>query len=227
MSQSVARTGKGRMVHFTRLTIDWWQGKQVGPRRLDEPVAAPSPLPEDAGKIRHLKLIWVGTQEQMRLWNELMIQDHPQGNRPLVGRQLRYLVKSEHGWLGGVGFSAAALHLEARDRWIGLGLKARQEGLHYVVNMTRMLIREGVQCRNLVSRVIGMAVRRMPKDFEERYGYRPLLLESFVDTDASFGNQLQGHQLALGGSNQRAWSSRPVDAIPREHQSDLCVSVSG
>jgi hypothetical protein len=162
-------------------------GKQMGPRRLDQPVASPSPLPEDAGKIQQLKLIQVGTEKQMRLWNELMIQDHPQGKRPLVGRQLRYLVKSEQGWLGGVGFSAAALHLEARDRWIGWDLKARQEGLHYVVNMTRMLIREGVRCRNLASRVIGMAVRRMPNDFESRYGYRPLLLESFVDTTHHFG----------------------------------------
>ena len=48
-----------------------------------------------------------------------MIQDHPRGAGPLVGRQLRYLVESEHGWLGGLGFSSAALHLENRDRWIG------------------------------------------------------------------------------------------------------------
>ncbi|MCP5020050.1 MAG: IS4 family transposase [Ketobacter sp.] len=152
------------------------------PRRLKEPVVPPYSLPEDAGEIQQLELIQVGTEKQMRIWNELMLQDHPQGDRLLVGRQLRYLVKSEHGWLGGVGFSAAALHLEARDRWIGWDLKRRQEGLHYVVNMSRMLIREGVNCRNLASRVIGMAVRRVPGDFAERYGYRPLLLESFVDT---------------------------------------------
>lgn len=162
-------------------------GKPLGPKRLDQPVPAPSTLPEDAGKIQQLKLIRVGTDKQMRLWNELMIQDHPQGERPLVGRQLRYLIQSEHGWLGGVGFSAAALHLEARDRWIGWDWQGRQEGLHYVVNMSRLLIREGVHCRNLASRVIGMAVRRLPQDFEACYGYRPLLLESFVDTRHHLG----------------------------------------
>jgi len=26
-----------------------------------------------------------------------------------------------------------------------------------------------------------MATRKLPQDFEARYGYRPLLLESFVD----------------------------------------------
>jgi hypothetical protein len=156
--------------------------KPIGQRRLSEPVAAPTPLPEDAGKIQELSLIPVETEQEIRLWNELMIQDHPQGERPLVGRQLRYLAKSEHGWLGGIGFSAAALHLEARDRWIGWSWEGRQSGLHYVVSMSRLLIRKDVNCRNLASRLLGLAIRALPKDFEARYGYRPLLLESFVDT---------------------------------------------
>ncbi len=157
-------------------------GQPAGIKRLDEAVAPPNPLPQDVGNIEKLKLIRVNTEPQIRTWNELMIRDHPQGKRPLVGRQVRYLVQSEHGWLGGVGFSAAALHLEARDRWIGWDWETRQEGLHAVVSMSRFLIREGVNCQNLASKILGMAVRTLPKDFEARYGYRPLLLESFVDT---------------------------------------------
>lgn len=157
-------------------------GDPVGLKRLNEAVATPDPLPPDAGNIEQLKLVYVHTELQLRTWNELMIQDHPQGERPLVGRQVRYLIESEHGWLGGVGFSAAALHLEARDRWIGWDWEARQAGLHSVVSMSRFLIREGVNCQNLASKILGMAVRTLPKNFEARYGYRPLLLESFVDT---------------------------------------------
>lgn len=162
-------------------------GQANGQRRLDEPVPAPTPLPDEAGKIEQLKLIQVKTELQIRTWNELMIRDHPQGERPLVGRQVRYLVKSEHGDLGGIGFSASALHLQARDRWIGWDWVSRQEGLHYVVNMSRFLIRDGVNCQNLASRVLGMAVRVLPKHFEARYGYRPLLLESFIDTTHHYG----------------------------------------
>ncbi len=44
--------------------------------------------------------------EGMRIWNKLMIEEHPLGDGPLVGRQLRYLISSEHGWLGGFGFAA-------------------------------------------------------------------------------------------------------------------------
>ena len=157
------------------------RGKR-SPRRLVEGVAEAKEVPRDVSEIRELRLIRVETEEQMRIWNELMIQGHPRGAGPLVGRQLYYLVKSEHGWLGGVGFSSSALHLEARDRWIGWDWDTRRANLHHVVNMSRFLIRPGVSCNNLASRVLGMAVREFSGDFEARYGHRPLLLESFVDT---------------------------------------------
>jgi len=129
-----------------------------------------------------LRLIQVETEEHMRTWNELMIQDHPRGAGLFVGRQIRYLVESEHGWLGGLGFSAAALHLQDRDRWIGWDRETRRANLHHVVNMSRFLIRSGVSCKNLASRLLGMAIRNVPEDFEIRYGHRPVLLESFVDS---------------------------------------------
>ena len=152
------------------------------PRRLDHPVTSPQQMPADAGDINELKLLIVDTEEKMRLWNELMIRDHPRGAGPLVGRQLRYLIESEHGWLGGISFSSAALHLEARDRWIGWDWNFRQENLHHVVNMSRFLIRSCISCKNLASRVLAMAIKQFPDDFEQRYNHRPLLLESFVDT---------------------------------------------
>ena len=70
------------------------------PRRLSEPVPLPIEVPSHAGEVRGLELVLVTTAEQMRIWNELMINEHPHGAGPLVGRQVRYLIGSEHGWLG-------------------------------------------------------------------------------------------------------------------------------
>jgi hypothetical protein len=157
-------------------------GKKV-PRRLSEPVPEAQGIPDEAGELRELRLIPVESQAHMRIWNELMIQDHPRGAGPLVGRQLRYLADSEHGWLGGVSFSSAALNLEDRDKWIGWDWDTRRANLHQVVNLSRFLIRCGIRCKNLASRLLGMAIREFPRDFEIRYGYRPVLVESFVDTE--------------------------------------------
>ncbi len=152
------------------------------PRRLGKAVPEPQGVPDEVGKICELRLVVVETEEHMRIWNELMIQDHPRGAGLMVGRQVRYLVTSEHGWLGGLGFSSAALHLEGRDRWIVWDLDTRRANLHYAINMSRFLIRSSVSCRNLASHLLGMAIRELPQDFEMRYGYRPWLMESFVDT---------------------------------------------
>jgi hypothetical protein len=151
--------------------------------------------------------------EQMRTWNELMVREHPQGKRRLVGRQLRYLVGSAHGWLGAVGFSASALRLEARDQWIGWDAQQRQAQEGRVVNLSRLLIRPSVQCRNLASFVLGACVGRVPQDFATRYGYEPWLLESFVDRSQFAGTCFQAAnwkcvgQTKGRGRNDRACQS--------------------
>ncbi len=151
------------------------------PRRLDSSVPEPQGVPGHVDDIRTLELVVVEDEEGMRVWNTLMIEEHPLGAGPLVGRQLRYLIKSEHGWLGGMGFAAAALHLRARDRWIGWDFETRQKHLDRVVGMSRFLVRPAVHCKNLASRVLGLAMRWLRKDFEARYGYEPWVIETFVD----------------------------------------------
>jgi len=163
------------------------------PRRLVDPVAEPKDVPEQVGEIRGLRLVLVDPDDDtaMRTWNELIAREHPQGDRRLVGRQLRYLVASQHGWLGAIGFGASALKLEARDRWIGWTARQRRTYQDHVVNLSRFLIRPGVQCRNLASNILGACLRRLEKDFEARYGYRPWLVESFVDRERHAGTCFQ------------------------------------
>lgn len=162
-------------------------------RRHAEAVPEPQNVPEEVSHIRDFDLILVSADddELMRTWNELIAREHPQGDRRLVGRQLRYLVGSAQGWLGAVGFSASALSLEARDRWIGWNAQQRQEHEGRVVNLSRLLIRPSVRCRNLASFVLGACVRRVRKDYEARYGIEPWLLESFVDRDRYKGTCFQ------------------------------------
>jgi hypothetical protein len=134
-----------------------------------------------------LELLLVDPRDdsKMRIWNELMAREHPQGDRRLVGRQLRYLVGSEHGWLGAVGFSASAMNLEAREQWIGWTEEQRHRHQDRVVNLSRLLIRPSVHCHNLASHVLGAC------DFKTRYGFSPWLLESFVDVEHHRGTCFQ------------------------------------
>lgn len=163
------------------------QHRHGSPRRLLEPVAAPQDVPGKAGDVRGLQLLAVGSEQHMRIWNEMMIREHPRGAGPLVGRQLRYLIDSEHGWLGAVGFGAAALQLQDRDRWIGWDVELRRAHLDRVIGLSRFLIRPDVHCHNLASHLLGLTMRQLPGDFEKRYGFSLWLVESFVDTSCFSG----------------------------------------
>jgi hypothetical protein len=184
------------------------------PRRLAEPVAEPRGVPAKAGEVVALELILVGSEEHIRTWNEMMIREHPRGAGPLVGRQLRYLVSSEHGWLGAMGFGAPALHLKDRDRWIGWDYEMRRAQLHRVVGLSRFLIRPQVCCRNLASRLLGLVLRRLPGDFEKRYGFRPWLVESFVDTSHFAGTCFKAANWVWVGCSQGRGRQGPRQERP-------------
>jgi hypothetical protein len=152
-----------------------------GARRLEDAVAPPVEVPAQVGEVEGLELVRVDDAGHRAIWNELMAREHPRGMGPLVGAQLRYLIGSAHGWVGALGFAAAALQLAARDAWIGWDAELRGAQLHRVVGLSRFLIRPAVHCRNLASHVLGGVLRRLGTDFEIRYGYRPWLVETFVE----------------------------------------------
>ena len=137
----------------------------------------------DLGRIELVCITGSSTQES-RIWNALMQRHHPLGSGPLCGAQLRYLIKSEqHGWLGGLAFSAAAFHLSARDIYLGWSGEERSMQLQHVVCNSRFLILPSVQVKYLASHILGKAVRSLADDWFKHYGYRPWLLETFVSAE--------------------------------------------
>ena len=150
------------------------------PRLLEGEIAIAPHLPTRLAELRPVELIVV-TEKERPVWNTLIDREHPQGMTTFAGCQLRYLVRSVHGWLGAVGFSASALRVKARDRWMAWTESQRQENLHLVVCLSRFLIRPAVRCPHLASHVLGLALRRLPRDFESRYQFGPLMVESYAD----------------------------------------------
>ena len=151
-----------------------------GPRLLEAPVAEATGPPADVRQIEDLEIVLVQSSEDRAVWNTLMHHEHPLGAKIFAGAQLRYLIKSAHGYLGAVGFSAAALYLKPRDMWMAWDHQKRGRQLHRVVNLSRFLIRPGIRCKYLASRALGRVLRRLAADFEERYHYAPYIVETFV-----------------------------------------------
>jgi hypothetical protein len=144
----------------------------------------PAKLEGSVHKLCKVELVLV-TSKHRELdlqWKQLVQTHHYLGYRPLCGAQLRYLISCEHGYVGALGFSAAALYLKARDRWIGWSHAARQSQLRYVVANSRFVIARQVKVANLASKILAVAQKRLAEDWQQAYGYRPLLLETYVES---------------------------------------------
>ena len=191
-----------RVGHFALPLASPRATTQKKPRRLDCAVPDPVDVPALVGDIRGLCLVKVDCLDLMRIWNEMMIREHPQGGGPLVGCQLRYLIKSDHGWLGGFAFSAAALKLRDRDKWIGWNAAQHSQHLQRVLGMSRFLLRTSLHCHNLASFVLGMVLRQVGADFEAQYRYAPWLVESFVDTEHFLGTCYKAANWSAIGQTQ-------------------------
>jgi hypothetical protein len=115
------------------------------------------------------------------LWNETIDRYHYLGYKPLPGAQLRYFAFAGDRLVGLLGFGAAAWKSGPRDEWIGWSREQRHRNLSGVVNNARFLILPWVRVSSLASKLLSMAARELPTHWEGRYGYRPVLLETFVE----------------------------------------------
>ncbi len=110
--------------------------------RREMAVAEPVGLLARAGG--GLELVRVEGSELRLGFNELSASEHPRRARLHVGRQLRSLVGSSHGWLGGLLFTPATRVLTARDTWLSWDDASRERHLDEAIGRARFLIHPSV-----------------------------------------------------------------------------------
>ena len=122
--------------------------------------------------------------EEHPLWNATMAAYHPLGYRLPFGAHQRYWIHSRAEGtiqvLGAMLFAAAARTVADREAWIGWTALERDRFRPRIVNNSRFLIMPGVKVPHLASHVLALVSRRIRADWLGRYGYAPVLLETFV-----------------------------------------------
>ena len=117
-----------------------------------------------------------------RLWNEYVARYHYLGYTPMSGAQMRYNVYAGERLVALLSFGASAWKLAGRERFIGWQQPQRLKNLQLVVNNARFLILPWIQSKGLASKILSRIARQLPDDWHRRYGYRPVLFETFVET---------------------------------------------
>ena len=156
-----------------------------------EPTALTDPQPEIEQPVHELPPLRIdivqGQGTASRLWNEFMARYHYLGYTPLSGHQMRYQVYAGDTLVALLGFGASAWKLADRERLIGWSDEQRLRNLHKVINNTRFLILPWIKSKGLASKILAKVARQLPHDWQQRYDYQPVLLETFVESPRHAG----------------------------------------
>lgn len=196
------------------------------------------PINMSVGSFGKLQLRPVKTKRDSSLWNEFIQRYHYLGHKPLPGAQIRYFVldESKTHLLAALGFGASAWKVAPRDKFIGWTHEQRKQKLHLIVNNARFLILPWVNSHNLASRILAVVVKQLPGDWQKRYNYQPVLLETFVQKDRFKGTCYRaanwihlGQTQGRGKLDQYNKYSLPIKDIfvyplNKSFRRDLCAS---
>lgn len=162
------------------------------PRIQITPATDPQPpITVPVNVLRNLSLEVVSSRRQSDLWREYIHRYHYLRYTPLPGAQLRYVAVANGEIVALLGFGAAAWKTAPRDHFIGWTPIQQQKCLHLIANNARFLILPWVNSKNLASKLLAMVAKRLPQDWNSRYGYSPVLLETFVESNRFRGTCYQ------------------------------------
>ena len=148
---------------------------------------AQTPLLQPVHELGPLTLSPVTGTAPSRLWNEYIARYHYLGYTPMSGSQMRYNVFAGEQLVALLSFGASAWKLAGRECFIGWQEPERLKNLQLVVNNARFLILPWIQSKGLASKILSRIARQLPADWHQRYGYRPVLFETFVETERHRG----------------------------------------
>lgn len=176
--------------------------RRVVPKRIQHTLTGEPQSPIEIGPGRISLSIEPVDRRSSPLWNELIDRYHYLGYARMGGAQMRFMVWAGQHLVALLGFSAAAWRVAPRDEFIGWSDDQRKANLHRVIDNSRFLILPWVKSFNLASQILARTARMLPDWWEERYHYRPSLLETFVEKQRFTGASYKAANWVCVGQTQ-------------------------
>ena len=142
-----------------------------------------TPITGVLGDVMPLCIETVTTKEGLAEFKSAINQFHYLGFDRFVGERMAYRVSSRDGAvLSYLLFGSAAWSCRDRDGYIGWRKEERSRNLNYMTNNMRFLILPWVKIPHLASHILSLVVKRIGRDWEQKYGHPVVLLETFVES---------------------------------------------
>lgn len=156
----------------------------------------------------------VSTPEEFAAFDQQLTAQHYLGAGRPIGDYLRQVVEHKGQPVALLVWGPACYALKDRDRWISWSAHQRIERLKLIVQNRRFLVLTPKGAApNLASQALAAALRVLPAQWRQHFGYRPLLAESFTDPESHAGT-------AYKASN---WEAAGLSAGYQRHRADFYV----
>ena len=167
-------------------------------------------------------VVRVPAEDEVPWFDGLLGEHHYLGAGRPVGDYLRQVVESQGQAVALLVWGPACYALKDRDLWISWSANQRLERLKLIVQNRRFLVLAPKGASpNLASQAMGAALRALPGQWRERFGYRPLLAESFTDPEAYAGTCYKASNWEAVGHSAGYSRHRADFYIPNERPKRL------
>jgi len=147
----------------------------------------PTSLEGKLSDFKDITLALAASKIDQARWNDLVGKYHYQGYTRIVGRSIKYIACCEGVPVACLGWGSAAWSLDPRDKYIGWDKATKDKNLHFIANNIRFLILPGIKIKYLASHLLSKNIKRIGGDWQDKYGHRLYLLETFVETGRFLG----------------------------------------
>lgn len=155
-----------------------------------------------AGDFKEFRFEMIRGTDKEALWDYLIDTYHYLSYQVIVGHYLKYLIYLDEHLIGCIGFSDGILQLSLRDKWIGWMPEQRKRNLHLVINNSRYLLLPWVKVKYASSKILASIAKVVQGDWVIFYGYKPLLIETFVDKERFAGTSYKAANWIYLGSTE-------------------------
>ncbi len=136
---------------------------------------------------KKIEIMVVPTEENPR-FDSLCGDLHYLGATRPIGHFLRQVAVVDGEWIALLAWGPACYSLQDRDDWIGWHPAQRAERLNLVAQNRRfLLLHERGAAPNLASKVLAAAMKALPGQWREHFGYEPAMAETFTDLERFHG----------------------------------------
>lgn len=174
-----------------------------------------------------LKVRVVSSPKQRQWFDQQLDLSHDLGSSPSIGDFLRQIVELHGKRVALLAWGPACYALKDRDLWISWSAPQRIERLKLIVQNRRLLILPSKgSSPNLASMAMGAALRALPSQWFDSFGYRPVLAESFTDPEAHHGTTYKATNWTELGTTAGYSRSRLDFYFPNERPKRLwCLEL--